>query len=233
MNNIQENIAFINQKILEKCYEIGRNPSEITLVAVSKLHSVEEIEIVNSKGILNFAENKAQELDEKNKLIDNKIKWHFIGHLQTNKVKIVVPIAEFIHSVDSIKLAEEINKRAQFANKIQRILLEVKTSDEDTKYGISNFEDLEKIADYCKKLQNIKLVGLMTMAPYTENEILIRKSFKKLAIFKSKLIDKGVEIQHLSMGMTNDFEIAIEEGATILRIGTAIFGERNYSLNKV
>ncbi|MBK7106102.1 MAG: YggS family pyridoxal phosphate-dependent enzyme [Ignavibacteriae bacterium] len=230
MNSIEQNIKFVNQKIQNKCSQVGRNYSEITLVAVSKLHSVEEIEIVNSTGILNFGENKAQELEEKNKIINKKINWHFIGHLQTNKVKNVVPIAEFIHSVDSIKLADEINKRAENINKIQKILLEVKTSDEATKYGIENFYDLQKIAEYSKRLSNVYLVGLMTIAPYTNDEEIIRNSFRKLSEFKNKLNQNGFELPHLSMGMTNDFEIAIEEGATILRIGTAIFGERNYSI---
>lgn len=230
MNSIEQNINSINQKIQNACSKVGRNYSEITLVAVSKLHSVEEIEIVNSKGILNFGENKAQELEEKNKIISKKINWHFIGHLQSNKVKNVVPIAELIHSVDSIKLADEINKRAENFNKVQKILLEVKTSDEATKYGIESLDDLQKIAEYCKKLANVNLVGLMTMAPYTDDEEIIRNSFRKLSEFKNKLNQNGFELPHLSMGMTNDFEIAIEEGATILRIGTAIFGERNYSI---
>ncbi|MFZ1292558.1 MAG: YggS family pyridoxal phosphate-dependent enzyme [Melioribacteraceae bacterium] len=230
MREIEQNIEFINQKIQNKCNAIGRNFSEITLVAVSKLHSVDEIKSAELKGILNFGENKAQELEEKNNLINSKINWHFIGHLQTNKVKVVVPISELIHSVDSIKLIDEINKRAENINKIQKILLEVKTSNEATKYGIEDFEELNKIVEYCKRLPNIKLLGLMTIAPYTENEEIIRNSFKKLAELKNKLIENGFELPHLSMGMTSDFEIAIEEGATILRIGTAIFGERNYSI---
>lgn len=232
MREIENNIENILQRIKTKCDSAGRNISEITLVAVSKLHSIEEIKIASKFGLINFGENKAQELDEKFKYLGKELNWHFIGHLQSNKVKTVVPIADLIHSVDSTKLAEEINKRAQNIDKVQKILLEVKTSDEISKYGIQDFDSLVKIIEYCKNLPNIRILGLMTMAPFTENETIIRNSFKKLANFKKLLIDKGFDFQHLSMGMTSDFEIAIEEGATILRIGTAIFGERNYLLNK-
>ncbi len=227
MNQILNDIEKVNKKILQKCTDVGRNISEITLVAVSKQNPIEVIELVADQGILNFGENKAKELSEKASKLKRDISWHFIGHLQTNKVKDVVPVTYLIHSVESIKLADEINKRAGNINKIQNILLEVKTSTEATKFGCENIESLLSLAAHCISLQNIKLSGLMTMAPFTEDENLIRASFKKLAWYKEKLKQSGIELKHLSMGMTNDFEIAIEEGATILRIGTAIFGQNN------
>ena len=231
MSLIRKNIDYVNAQISKKCKEYERDESELTMIAVSKFQSIDAIEEARNNGINNFGENKAQEFEQKAKTMSNGINWHFIGHLQTNKVKIVVPYAKIIHSVDSIKLVNEINKRAANIEKIQTIFLEVKTSDEESKYGIADFESLIGIAEHCSILDNIKLEGLMTMAPFTEDSDIIRKSFKKLADFKAGLNKKGFTLNHLSMGMTNDYEIAIEEGATMLRIGTAIFGERNYSLN--
>ena len=140
-----------------------------------------------------------------------------------------MPRAEFIHSVDSLKLAEEIAKIAQKQNKSQKILLEVKTSEEATKHGLTSEKDIDEIANFCKENENINLVGLMTMAPFTDDEEKIRKSFSQLRLLKDQLNGKGFGLKELSMGMTGDFELALEEGATMLRIGTAIFGTRNYS----
>ncbi len=231
MNTIKNNIDHVNSKIRKKSEECGRNKSEITLIAVSKFQSVETINEARKYGIIDFGENKAQELRQKFSVLSQEINWHFIGHLQTNKVKIVVPSAKIIHSVDSIKIVNEINKRAAGIEKIQAIFLEVKTSDEESKYGINSFESLIKVVDHCFNLSNINLDGLMTMAPFTKDVNVIRNSFRKLANYKLKLIEKGFNLRHLSMGMTNDYEIAIEEGATMLRIGTAIFGERDYLIN--
>ncbi|MCB0745464.1 MAG: YggS family pyridoxal phosphate-dependent enzyme [Ignavibacteriae bacterium] len=231
MSLLKKNIDEVTERIKQKCLDSDRNISEITLVTVSKLNHVEAIKEAVALGLSDFGENKAQELKQKFDQFSGNINWHFIGHLQSNKVKDVVPLCHLIHSVDSIKLANEINKRAANNEKIQKILLEVKTSDEESKYGIQNFEELLKLTEHCESLSNIKLLGLMTMAPYTDDESVIRKSFKKLAKFKDDLENKGFPLEHLSMGMTSDFEIAIEEGATILRIGTAIFGERDYKRN--
>lgn len=231
MSLLKKNIDEVTERIKQKCLDSDRNISEITLVTVSKLNHVEAIKEAVALGLSDFGENKAQELKQKFDQFSGNINWHFIGHLQSNKVKDVVPLTYLIHSVDSIKLVNEINKRAGNINKLQNILLEVKTSDEDSKYGIQNFEELLKLTEHCQTLPNTKLLGLMTMAPYTNDESVIRKSFKKLAKFKDDLGNKGFPLEHLSMGMTSDFEIAIEEGATILRIGTAIFGERDYIKN--
>ena len=225
---IAENLKILEEKIQKKCNECGRNRSEIKLIGVTKTQTVEVVKEAVTAGIKDLGENKAQELRDKAELITEDVNWHFIGHLQTNKVKYVIKAAEYIHSVDSIKLAEEINRKAAQYKKVQKVLLEIKTSDEATKYGLVNENEIDEIAEYCKKAENLNLVGLMTMAPYTENENEIRSSFKSLKEEKARLNTSGFELTELSMGMTNDYEIAIEEGATMLRIGTAIFGERTY-----
>jgi pyridoxal phosphate enzyme (YggS family) len=220
---IKENLEKIEEIIRVKCSQSGRRREEITLIAVSKTQLPETVRDTFDLGIEHFGENKAQELKQKYSEVDRYINWHFIGHLQTNKVKDVVPITSFIHSVDTIKLAAEINKRAGQSGKKQNLLLEVKTTEEDSKYGITDFDSLSRLADFCSKAENINLSGLMTMAPFTEDQNKIRKSFIMLRTFRDMLISNGYSVPELSMGMTNDFEIAIEEGATMLRIGTAIF----------
>jgi len=227
---IKENIKQIRDKISQKCAETGRNSEEIKLIAVSKNFPADAILKAYDEGIRDFGENRAQELIKKFEQIGNKVTWHFIGHLQKNKVKFAVKSAEYIHSVDSLSLAVEINKRAQQENKIQKILLQVKTSEEETKSGIENEDELFKTAEESLKLSNVNLIGLMTIAPLTDDKDEIRKSFKYLFKLREELNKKGYKnISELSMGMTSDFEIAIEEGATILRIGSAIFGQRDYS----
>lgn len=226
---IAENLARLRERIERKCIEVGRNPEEIRLIAVSKYFGTDVILEANKAGVKDFGENRAQELMLKFEKIGNQVNWHFIGTLQKNKVKYAVKAAEYIHSVDSIELLEEINKRASSLNKVQKILLEVKTSYEETKSGLTNEEEIFRIAEETKKYQNVNLVGLMTIAPLTDDENLIRKSFRDLRLLKDKLNKSELNITELSMGMTSDFEIAIEEGSTMLRIGSAIFGERDYS----
>lgn len=226
---IAQNLQIVSDKIAEKCVEINRDITEITLIAVSKNFGIEQISEAISEGVLNFGENKAQELDGKFKELGNKVTWHFIGNLQKNKVKYVVRSAEFIHSVSSLSLAEEINKRAEILNKNQKILIEVKTSDEETKSGAADEGEIIDLLFACKEFSNITPIGLMTMAPFTDDENLIRKSFSYLRKLKDRLKAQGLDLKELSMGMTSDFEIAIEEGATMLRIGSAIFGQRDYS----
>jgi pyridoxal phosphate enzyme (YggS family) len=220
---IKENLEKIEEIIRVKCSLSGRNRKEITLIAVSKNQLPEIIINTFDLGVKHFGENKAQELKQKCSRVGRDISWHFIGHLQTNKVKDVIPLASFIHSVDTVKLAKEIDKRAGQLNKKQNVLLEVNTSEEDSKYGIKDFDSLEELVGYCFDAENINLRGLMTMAPFTGNQNKIRKSFSSLRKFRERLSSKGYVLPELSMGMTNDFEIAIEEGATMLRIGTAIF----------
>ncbi len=165
---------------------------------------------------------------DKSELFTENFNWHFIGHLQTNKIKYVIKSAEFIHAVDSVKLADEINRKSKEINKNQKILLEIKTSDEATKFGLADEKEIFETAQFCENSSNLDLVGLMTMAPYTDDDKVIRNCFIELRRLKEKLNKNEFALSELSMGMTNDFKIAIEEGATILRIGTAIFGDRIY-----
>jgi hypothetical protein len=226
---IEENLRIVKERIERKCAEVKRNPSEIKLIAVSKNFGIEAINQVFNQGNVDFGENRAQELDSKYSQLGNKITWHFIGSLQRNKVRFVINSADYIHSVDSLMLAVEINKRAASLNKIQKVLLEIKTSFEDSKTGLSEYSEIKDLADYCKEFNNVHLIGLMTIAPLTDDINLIKKSFSHLRKLKERLNTDNLNIKELSMGMTSDFEIAIEEGATMLRIGSGIFGERDYS----
>lgn len=227
---IVENIKQVCEKIYTKCAETGRNSKDIKLIAVSKNFSTYDINKAFDAGIKDFGENKAQELISKFDVLRDKVIWHFIGHLQKNKAKFAVRSAEYIHSVDSLSLANEINTKAEQINKVQKILLQVKTSEEETKSGIETEEELFIIAESCKELKNIEPVGLMTIAPFTDDENEIRKSFRYLYKLRDEFNKKEFNsIKELSMGMTSDFGIAIEEGATMLRIGSAIFGQRDYS----
>ncbi len=226
---IAENLRQVKEKIEKKCAEVNRDVSEIKLIAVSKNFGIDEITQAYNEGVRDFGENRAQELDIKFSKLGNKITWHFIGNLQRNKVRFVVSAAEYIHSVDSLLLASEINKRAGLINKNQKVLLQIKTSTEETKSGLTDYNEIKDLAHYCQDFSNLNLVGLMTIAPLTEDINLIRKSFSQLRKLKNRLNSENINITELSMGMTSDFEIAIEEGATMLRIGSAIFGQRDYS----
>jgi pyridoxal phosphate enzyme (YggS family) len=228
---IAENLRLLRERIKKKCTDCNRDPDQIRLIAVSKFFGIDAINEANRLGVKDFGENKAQELRDKYEILGDKINWHFIGTLQKNKVKYAVKAASFIHSLDSIELAEEVNKQAQKLNKIQKILIEIKTSEEETKSGIKTEREIADLAQYCIEQKNLEMVGLMTMAPFTNDEKKIRKSFIELRKLKDRLNEQGFNIKELSMGMTSDFEIAIEEGATMLRIGSAIFGQRDYSAN--
>jgi pyridoxal phosphate enzyme (YggS family) len=224
---IAENLQHLRERITAKCDEFKRNPQEIRLIAVSKFFGLDAINEVNRLGITDFGENKAQELRDKYEILGDKVTWHFIGTLQRNKVKYAVKAATYIHSVDSSMLADEINNQAQKINKVQKILLEFKTSSEDSKSGLTTEAEVLDLVKHCSTLSNIELVGLMTMAPFTNDEKIIRKSFVDLRNLRDKINQNGFDLRELSMGMTNDFEIAIEEGTTMLRIGSAIFGQRD------
>ncbi|MGD8306198.1 MAG: YggS family pyridoxal phosphate-dependent enzyme [Ignavibacteria bacterium] len=226
---IADNLTRLQDRISNKCIHSGWNPEEIKLVAVSKYFGIKNIREAKGCGLTDFGENKAQELRDKFEIMGHEVTWHFIGSLQKNKVKYVVKAASLIHSVDSISLADEINKQAEKHDKNQEILLEIKTSYEDTKAGLIEDEEIFRLAEHCKSCSNLNLTGLMTMAPYTDDDKIIRKSFSDLRKLKDKFNNQGYDFRVLSMGMTGDFEIAIEEGATMLRIGSAIFGARDYS----
>lgn len=210
-----------------KCIINSINPNA-KLVAVSKFFPEKDILEVLNEGHNIFGESKAQELKDKYENLKNKnIEWHFIGSIQTNKIKYIVPICDLIHSVYREKEMEEIDKRAKENEKIQDILIEVNVSGEESKSGI-NPNSVKEFLDKSLKFKNIRVVGFMTMAPLTDDDNVIRETFSNLKKLKDSLKDKYNNLKELSMGMSNDFEIALEEGATIVRIGSKIFGKRNY-----
>ncbi len=217
---IRENILSLRSEISEVCERIQRKSGEITLVAVSKGEPIKKIKEAHACGIVDFGENKEQELSEKYpELRALKVDVHFIGHLQGNKVKSVVEMADYIHSVDSLPLLRKIHYAALDMDKVQNILLQVNTSGEAQKHGMKP-EEVESLLTTMKNLpyENVKFIGLMTMAPLTQDKEACRKCFQKLYDIKEHL-----NLHHLSMGMSNDYKVAIEEGATVLRIGTRIF----------
>ena len=227
---LENNLKNIEENIIEVCNKVNINSNEITLIAVSKTKTIEMIKEVYNLGVRNFGENKVQELKEKYNLLPKDIKWHMIGHLQTNKVKDIIDKVHLIHSVDSIHLAEVIEKEAAKKDIIVNILLEVNASGEESKYGIKT-EELNEVIEEISKFSHIKIKGLMTVAPYTINSEENREFFSKLRELSIEIKEKNiynVDMEILSMGMTNDYIVAIEEGATMVRIGTGIFGERSY-----
>ena len=227
---LENNLKNIEENIIEVCNKVNINSNEITLIAVSKTKPLETIKEVYNLGVRNFGENKVQELKEKYNLLPKDIKWHMIGHLQTNKVKDIIDKVHLIHSVDSIHLAEVIEKEAAKKDIIVNILLEVNASGEESKYGIKA-EELNEVIEEISKFSHIKIKGLMTVAPYTINPEENREFFSKLRELSIEIKEKNiynVDMEILSMGMTNDYKVAIEEGATMVRIGTGIFGERVY-----
>lgn len=229
MQNIEKNLESIRQNIKNSALKIGKAEKDIILLGVTKTIDTNKINILKNLGVSNFGENKAQELLAKYNEIDN-CNWHFIGHLQTNKVKQIIDKVSLIHSVDTLKLAEEINKKAKEINKKMDILIEINIANELSKNGIK-CEDAENFAKNLLQFPNLSLKGLMCVAPFVENPQHNREFFKKM---KNLFIDINEKNKHnicmdyLSMGMTNDYTVAIEEGANIVRIGTGIFGERNY-----
>ncbi|NWF76737.1 MAG: YggS family pyridoxal phosphate-dependent enzyme [Nitrospirae bacterium] len=225
-----ENIKNIYRKISSAAIRSGRSPFDVQLIAVTKTVPVERIREAVELGLRDFGENRVQEAKEKisnlkSKILNENIKWHLIGHLQKNKVKTAVQLFDLIHSLDSFELANLINKYAEKEEKIQRVLIQVKLSEEATKHGVAK-EELMRLIETVSKMKNIKLEGLMTMPPFFEDPEKARPFFKKLCELRDEVEQKGYKIKELSIGMTNDFEIAILEGATMVRIGTGIFGER-------
>lgn len=227
-----ENYQEVEQKVLEACQKSGRDRSEVTLIAVSKTKPVSMIREAMEAGACVFGENKVQELCEKYDELPKSLHWHLIGHLQRNKVKYIVDKAELIHSVDSLKLAQEISKEALKKQLIVKILVEVNVAGEESKFGTAP-EETEALIREIAKLPGIRVEGLMTIAPYVENpeeNRMVFRTLRKLAVdIKMKNID-NVAMDVLSMGMTGDYQVAIEEGATMVRVGTGIFGERNYAI---
>jgi pyridoxal phosphate enzyme (YggS family) len=202
-------------------------PAHVTLVAVSKTKPVADLLEAYHAGQRIFGENYVQELVEKHEALPKDIQWHFIGHLQSRKVKQLAPFISLIHGVDSFKLLQEINKQAANNNRIIDCLLQIHIADEETKFGLDE-EELNHIltSDYFKNLENIRIVGLMGMATFTDNQIQIEKEFKHLKTIFEKLRTQNFELQTLSMGMSGDFPLAISCGSTMVRIGSSIFGSR-------
>lgn len=227
---LKENLAIVENNISEACARAGRARDEVTLIAVSKTKPVEMLEEVYAEGIRDFGENKVQELCGKMERMPDDIKWHMIGHLQRNKVKYIIDKVSLIHSVDTYRLAEEINIQAKKRNVTIPILVEVNIAGEESKFGTSA-EDVILLVEDISRLENIRIQGLMTIAPYVTDPEENRPYFRKIKQLSVDITNKNIDnvsMRILSMGMTGDYAVAIEEGATLVRVGTGIFGERNY-----
>ena len=228
---LKDNLKQVEDNIAKACARAGRDRSEVTLIAVSKTKPVEMLQEIYDEGVRTFGENKVQEICEKYEQLPSDIEWHMIGHLQRNKVKQVIDKAALIDSVDSYRLAQEISVQAQKKNICMPILVEVNIAQEESKFGISA-DDTVQLVEEIAALPNLEIKGLMTIAPFVtdpeENRTYFRQ-IKQLSVdIKNKNID-NVSMDVLSMGMTGDYEVAIEEGATMVRVGTGIFGARNYA----
>ncbi len=229
---IAENLRQVEENIKEACKRAGRDPSEVTLIAVSKTKPVSMLMEAYQEGVRTFGENKVQEIMDKYDQLPQDVQWHMIGHLQRNKVKYIIDKASMIHSVDSLRLAETIEREAAKHEVKIPILLEVNVAQEESKFGLSVEETLP-LAEEIAKFPHIQVMGLMTIAPFVEdpeeNRIIFRK-LKKLSVDITEKNINNINMSVLSMGMTGDYQVAVEEGATMVRVGTGIFGERDYSL---
>lgn len=228
---LKDALIEVENNILDACERSGRNPEEVTLIAVSKTKPVEMLQEVYNEGIRDFGENYVQELADKIEIMPKDIRWHMIGHLQRNKVKYLVGKVACIHSVDSLRLAEVINERSIKLGVVTEIMAEVNIAGEESKFGFTRdgvFDFAEKVST----MEGVKLVGLMTSAPYVNDPEENRQYFRGMKSLSVDINEKNINninITELSMGMTNDYIVAVEEGATHVRVGTAIFGARNYS----
>jgi pyridoxal phosphate enzyme (YggS family) len=225
MSSVKENLLRVRERIERAAQKAGRDPKEIKLVAVSKTVEVARIKEAIEAGVSILGENYVQEAQKKIEALGKPVSWHFIGHLQSNKVRDAVRLFDVIHSIDSIPLAEELNRRAEQPDRVIKVMIEVNLSKEATKFGT----DEEKVLNLAKRIQSSKhlsLEGLMTMPPYFDSPEMSRPYYVALRELKERMTKEGIPMKELSMGMSNDFEIAIEEGATYVRVGTAIFGPR-------
>lgn len=227
-----DNLKEIYRRMAHAAMRMGREPSEVRLIAVTKTIGPDLIRKAVDVGLREFGENRVQEAQKKMKsddlgAMDEKIVWHLIGHLQKNKVKNAVGLFDLIHSVDSLDLAEDIDRQAAHLSRVQSILVQVKLSGEETKYGLP-VDELYPLLNRISALKHVRIEGLMTMPPYFEDAEKTRPYFRKLAGLREEAERKGFSLPGLSMGMSHDFEVAIEEGATMVRVGTALFGERSH-----
>ena len=231
---LKDNIAVVRKNIELACERAGRNPEEVTLIAVSKTKPLSDIEeVIATTDTRDFGENKVQEMVDKYEKVSTPVNWHLIGHLQTNKVKYIVDKACLIHSVDSFNLAKTIEKEAVKRNVTANILIEVNVAEEETKFGV-RCEEVLPLIEQIKDLPHVKVKGLMTIAPFVENPEDNRVYFRTLRDLSLDIASKNIDnidMSVLSMGMTNDYVVAVEECATLVRVGTGIFGARNYNLS--
>ena len=231
MTQLQENLVRVRANVAAAAEKAGRDPLSVRLLAVSKTFPFSDILEAHEAGQLEFGENRVQELETKVPNGTPDIIWHLIGHLQSNKAEKAVELAEYIHSVDSVKLLNKINAAAAKRGKIQKILLEVNVSGEESKFGLSGWDALREAAEHALGLSSVKLLGLMTMAPLDADDAVLHSTFGGLREFRDRLEREfSVALPELSMGMSHDYPVAIAEGATIVRVGTAIFGGRNYAV---
>ena len=228
---IKENLEEVEARITRACERSGRERSEVTLISVSKTKPVEMLQEAYDAGSRDFGENKPQEIREKYPQLPTDIRWHMIGHLQRNKIKYIIDKVCMIHSVDSIRLAEAIDEEAKKHGIVIPVLIEVNVAEEESKFGV-HLDEVESLVRQISELSNIQVQGLMTIAPFTENAEDNRIYFRKLRNLYVDIKDKNIDnvnMCNLSMGMTGDYEVAVEEGATMVRVGTGIFGARSYS----
>lgn len=227
-----ENLKKVEDNVDAACRKAGRSRDEVTLIAVSKTKPVEMLSTIYNQGIRDFGENKVQEMCDKMEQLPSDIRWHMIGHLQTNKVKYIVGHTTLIHSVDSLHLAKEIEKQAEKKDVTVDILVEVNIAEEESKFGIHKEETYELVRQIAA-LPHVHICGLMTIAPYVENPEDNRMYFRGIRQLSVDIAEQNIDnvnMDVLSMGMTGDYMVAIEEGATMVRVGTGIFGERNYNI---
>ncbi len=222
--HIKNNLNKVYKKIEKAAVKVGRDPNEVTIVAVTKNIDLDGIKPVVKEGLVDLGENRVQEMLLKQPHFNSEVHWHLIGHLQRNKVKSVVGKVKLIHSVDSWRLAEEISGRSEEKGFVSDVLIQVNVSGEKSKYGVST-EEVFDFIETCSGLTGLSVRGLMTMAPMVKNPEQVRPVFRELRDIRDRLRQRipGIPLNHLSMGMTNDYQIAVEEGADLLRIGTAIF----------
>jgi pyridoxal phosphate enzyme (YggS family) len=225
MSEVRENYLRVVERMEDAARRVGRDPREIKLVAVSKTVDVVRIKEAVEAGVSILGENYVQEAQKKIEEIGRPVAWHFIGHLQSNKAKYAVRLFDVVHSVDSLALAEELNRRAEQTGRVLKVMMEVNLSGETTKFGADE-ESVLNLAKMIRHLNHLSLEGLMTMPPYFDSPEKSRPYYIGLRELKERMVREGIPIKELSMGMSNDFEIAIEEGATFVRVGTAIFGTR-------
>lgn len=228
---VKENYEKVKEQIAEACRESSRDLKDVCLIAVSKTKPVPMLQEAYDAGARDFGENKVQEIMEKYDRLPDDIRWHMIGHLQTNKVKYIADKIYMIHSVESEKLAKEISKQAVKADRVIPILIEVNVAEEESKFGI-RVEECESFIETIHTLPGITIKGLMTIAPYTENPEDNRQYFQRLKQLSVDISNKNIDnvsMDFLSMGMTGDYKVAVQEGANYVRVGTGIFGERDYS----